>query len=227
MRHLLILCLIILSITSAHANDIMPNTDGTGQLIFSRDKLVIYATGSIPVVMPDIEAPKDKDPKKDLNVGDKDPKTGQTIIFKKESKETPAPDNKTDKTKIVYSSEPREVSFSTEVRDESAFQLEWLPSLHNLTNNSAYLVLQPVGNMIHIGALRTPVKLDIVIIRPNGRVLAIMPDISPSSLGNDIDAGEDVRGILFLKAGMAQLHGIRPNDEVRHHGFNLDPKVLK
>lgn len=224
LRYFIVFLTLCFTFTHAYAAG-----DETGKLIFSRDKLTIVATGSIPIEVPLTDAPTQDNAtaaQPELKVGDKDPKTGQTIVFKKDTPEDKkaAPPKA---TKTVMSTEPRELTFSTEVRDPSAFTLEWLPSLHNLTDTSAYMVLLPNSPTIPIGQLRTPKKLDIVIIRPNGRILAIMPDIAPSSLGSDIDAGEDVRGVLFLKAGIAKAQGIKPNDEVRHSGFTNDPKVLK
>lgn len=64
----------------------------------------------------------------------------------------------------------------------------------------------------------TLIGLDIVYIRPDGRVLSIARDARPLD-ESPIPAGGTVRAVLEIPAGRAAAIGLRPGDRVVHRIF--------
>ena len=64
----------------------------------------------------------------------------------------------------------------------------------------------------------TYVPLDMLFIAADGRILNIARHTQPRSLASIASAGP-VRGVLEIRAGMADSLGIKPGDKVRHPIF--------
>jgi uncharacterized membrane protein (UPF0127 family) len=64
----------------------------------------------------------------------------------------------------------------------------------------------------------TPIALDMVFIRGDGRVVRVEENTQPMS-DRQIYSGGPVRGVLELPAGTARLLGIRAGDRVSHRIF--------
>jgi uncharacterized membrane protein (UPF0127 family) len=64
----------------------------------------------------------------------------------------------------------------------------------------------------------TPVALDMIFIRGDGRVLRIQENLRPMS-DHQIYSGGPVRGVLELPAGTARLLAIQAGDRVSHPIF--------
>ena len=190
-------------------------------LVFSRQKLVIMASGAEDATV----AQSDEQPKDDK---------GNVIVYQKDKEGAPSegeaekPDVDAQGAKVTLKKKAlHAVEYQVDVRDERAYELEWIPSLNYLDEHMAFIVTQEPNNMVNVGMLRTMIPLDIVMVRHNGRILAILPEITLADLRSDIDAGEDVTAVIFLKSGQVKARGIKPNDEVQHKLFELSPKVLR
>jgi uncharacterized membrane protein (UPF0127 family) len=64
----------------------------------------------------------------------------------------------------------------------------------------------------------TLIPLDIVFIRPDGRVLSIARDAKPLD-ETPLPAGGTIRGVLELAGGRAAEIGLMPGDRVVHRIF--------
>ena len=64
----------------------------------------------------------------------------------------------------------------------------------------------------------TLIPLDIVFIRPDGRVLSIAADARPLDL-TDLQAGGTIRGVLEIPGGRAAQIGLKPGDQVVNRIF--------
>ena len=64
----------------------------------------------------------------------------------------------------------------------------------------------------------TLIPLDIIFIRPDGRVLSIAAQATPLSL-EPIPSGGEILGVLEIAGGRAGELGIKPGDKVSHRIF--------
>ena len=64
----------------------------------------------------------------------------------------------------------------------------------------------------------TPLPLDMIFIRANGRILRIVENTVPFSL-QQVPSGGPVRGVLEVIGGTARKLGIAPGDQVAHPIF--------
>ena len=64
----------------------------------------------------------------------------------------------------------------------------------------------------------TLIPLDIVFIRPDGRVLSIARNVPPLD-ETPVPAGGQIRAVLELASGRADQIGLMPGDQVTHHIF--------
>lgn len=190
-------------------------------LVYSVQKMTIIASGVTVTEAAKSEKPKDKD--------------GKTIVYqrKKDAKAQEQEDAPSEQeeagdasAKKAQRGQLRAIDYTIELRDAHAFELEWLPSLNRLSEQNAFVVQQAPSQMVNVGLLRTMVAVDVLMVKKNGRILAILPDVVFANLRSDIDAGEDVVAVVFLKGGQAKAQGILPNDEIRHPMFDTAPKVL-
>lgn len=203
----------------AAENALMP-FDQSG-LVFSRQKLTIIASGALPeeLIEEPQALPKDKD--------------GKTIVYQqgkddKDKKDTINAPQKAAEVKAESDAPPlRAIDYSVEVRDESAYRLESIPSLNYLNDSSAFMVVQNPSQMVNVGMLRASMPIDLIMVKKNGRILAMMPEVKFIDLQSDIDAGEEVVAVLFLKGGQIKDRAIQPGDEVQHKIFAVPPKVLR
>lgn len=188
------------------------NMDASG-LIFNRTSLKIIASGAIESPADSEDAAK-KAPAESNDAGKKAPQKADAVADGEEAP-TPAPVSL------------REISFSVDVRDHTAFDLEWIPSLNYVGAYDALLIVQPPATVVPFGKLRTTIPLDIVLVKPNGRISAILPSVSLGKLGSDVDAGDTIRGVLFLKSETVKKQGIQPGDEIKHPAFDPGPVIMK
>lgn len=206
----------------AAENALMP-FDQNG-LVFSRQTVTILASGAMPDTLPDAEAAVQKD------------KDGKTIVYQqgKEKNKQNSGASDTDKTvvpeliKDKNDTPPlRAIAYNVEVRDDSAYRLESIPSLNYLDDKTAFMIIQKPSQMVNVGMLRAAMPIDLVMVRKNGHILAMMPEVKFMDLQSDIDAGEEVVAVLFLKGGQIKERAIQPSDEVQHKIFDVPPKVLR
>jgi uncharacterized membrane protein (UPF0127 family) len=64
----------------------------------------------------------------------------------------------------------------------------------------------------------TLIPLDIVFIRPDGRVLSIARNARPLD-ETPLPAGGEIRGVLEIAGGRAAQIGLQPGDQVMHATF--------
>jgi uncharacterized membrane protein (UPF0127 family) len=74
--------------------------------------------------------------------------------------------------------------------------------------------MQGVGFWMH----NTLIPLDIVFIRPDGRVLSIARNAQPLD-DTTLPAGGTIRGVLEIAGGRAAQIGLMPGDQVLHRIF--------
>jgi uncharacterized membrane protein (UPF0127 family) len=67
----------------------------------------------------------------------------------------------------------------------------------------------------------TLIPLDMIFIRPDGRILRIAQHTEPLSTFA-IPSGGVVKGVLELNGGTARKYGIAPGDRVEHPLFDGD-----
>ena len=65
----------------------------------------------------------------------------------------------------------------------------------------------------------TYVSLDMIFIRPDGRILRIAENTEPLST-KIISSGGPAKGVLEVVAGTAKKYGIQPGDRIGHPLFN-------
>jgi uncharacterized protein len=65
----------------------------------------------------------------------------------------------------------------------------------------------------------TSVSLDMIFIRPDGRILRIAENTEPLST-KIISSGGPAKGVLEVVAGTAKKYGIQPGDRIGHPLFN-------
>jgi hypothetical protein len=188
-------------------------------LVYSVQKMTIIASGVVDSEAAKADKPKDKD--------------GNTIVYqnKKAKADTDKKEGEGAAADVSASKKKQRgqlhaLEYTIELRDSHAFELEWLPSLNHLNETNAFVVQQAPNQMVNVGSLRTMVAVDVLMVKKNGHILAILPDVVFANLRSDIDAGEDVVAVVFLKGGQAKAQGILPNDEIRHPMFETAPKVL-
>jgi uncharacterized membrane protein (UPF0127 family) len=75
------------------------------------------------------------------------------------------------------------------------------------------------GQQVSMWMKNTYISLDMIFIRPDGRILRIAENTEPLST-KIIPSGGLAKGVLEVIAGTAKKYGIEPGDRVAHPLFN-------
>lgn len=117
--------------------------------------------------------------------------------------------------------------FMVEVRSEEALNLEYIHTLNDLKDDTGTMISFVVPSIVSVPQMKVYTPVDILFIDPDGIILQILPNITPSEINRDIHASEPVSAFLYLKAGEVKKRDIRPKDVVSHSLFNAKPVILK
>jgi len=104
-------------------------------------------------------------------------------------------------------------AFTVELAVDDLSQQQGLMGRSALPDDHGMLFPFPVPRMASFWMKDTPLALDLLFVRPDGTIAAILPgqpyDLHPMS------AGEPVSAVLEIRQGRAQALGLAPGDRVR------------
>jgi uncharacterized membrane protein (UPF0127 family) len=115
--------------------------------------------------------------------------------------------------------------FIAELAVDEASQAQGLMGRASLADDRGMLFPFPVPNMASFWMKNTPLPLDLLFIRPDGTIAAILQG-KPNDL-HPISAGEAVSAVLEIKQGRAQALGIAPGDRVQWGNCDGDEPASK
>jgi len=104
-------------------------------------------------------------------------------------------------------------SFTVELAIDDLSQQHGLMGRRALPDDHGMLFPFPVPRTASFWMKDTPLALDLLFIRPDGTIAAILPG-QPYDL-HPISAGEPVSAVLEIRQGRAQALGLAPGDRVR------------
>lgn len=114
---------------------------------------------------------------------------------------------------IIRTADGQRRSFAVELAVDQASQEHGLMGRTSLPDNGGMLFPFPFPNMASFWMKDTPLPLDLVFIRPDGTIAAILPG-KPNDL-HPISAGEAVSAVLEIRQGRAEAMGLSPGDHVQ------------
>lgn len=104
-------------------------------------------------------------------------------------------------------------TFTVELAVDERSQQRGLMGRSALRDDHGMLFPFPVPRMASFWMKDTPVALDLLFIRPDGTIAAILPG-HPNDL-HPISVGEPVTAVLEIRQGRARALGLAPGDRVR------------
>ncbi|HWJ69521.1 MAG TPA: DUF192 domain-containing protein [Sphingobium sp.] len=114
---------------------------------------------------------------------------------------------------MIRSADGRDHGFTVEVAADEFSQQRGLMGRTALAGNGGMLFPFPVPRMASFWMKDTPLPLDLIFIRPDGTIAAILPG-QPDDL-HPIAAGEPVSAVLEINRGRAAALGLAPGDKVQ------------
>jgi len=111
--------------------------------------------------------------------------------------------------------------FQVELADDTAERERGLMFRKTLAPDRGMLFDFKTPREVAFWMRNTLIPLDIIFIRPDGRVLSIAREATPLS-ETPIPSGGTVRGVLEIAGGRAAQIGLMPGDRVRHRIFPGD-----
>lgn len=108
--------------------------------------------------------------------------------------------------------------FKVWIADTNFRREQGLMFVKSLADNEGMLFVYPAPQTISMWMKNTFIPLDMIFIRPNGKVARVVANTKPHSL-DIIESKEPVLAVLELKGGTAARLGIRAGVSVRHHAF--------
>lgn len=103
--------------------------------------------------------------------------------------------------------------FTVELAVDDLSQQQGLMGRTALAEDSGMLFPFPIPRMASFWMKNTPLPLDLIFIRPDGTIAAILPG-RPDDL-HPISAGEPVSAVLEIAQGRAAALGLAPGDRVQ------------
>ncbi len=110
------------------------------------------------------------------------------------------------------------VNFNVEIADDEAERNRGLMYRERLPDDRGMLFHFQELELASFWMRNTPQSLDIIFIGADGRILNIADHTTPFS-DAPVPAAGMTRGVLEIRAGLAEERGIRPGDRVRHRIF--------
>lgn len=176
---------------------LLPASLSAQPLVFARDTLTIVTTQEVPV-----NAEEEDTEKQDEEAEDAEEEE-ETII------------------------QQVEYPVTVDIRPQSALNLEWFHSLENIKNSRGVLVTIDDEDALSLQWANIYAEVDILFLHPSGNIQAIAPSIVPAELREGFSVKGPVAALLYLGAGAAEAHNIKPGDTVRHSMFSPKPVVLQ
>jgi len=119
---------------------------------------------------------------------------------------------------LVIESQSGEHTFQVEVADTLPLQRQGLMYRETLDPDSGMLFEYDGPLVASIWMKNTPLPLDILFVRANGRILKIEHNAQPYKL-RSVSSEAPVTAVIELNGGRAEDLGILPGDVVRHEFF--------
>ena len=134
---------------------------------------------------------------------------------------TPKPLNFGPKEELVIKSKDKTHSFEIEVADTDALQARGMMYRSEVGADEGMLFEFKSPKVATIWMKNTGIFLDIVFVRPNGKILKIEHNAKPYTLR--LSSSEaPVAAVFELRGGRARELGIRPGDVVKHSFFKTN-----
>ena len=111
--------------------------------------------------------------------------------------------------------------FDVWVADNDPRRMRGLMFVEHLADDAGMLFIYPQSQPVGIWMKNTPLSLDILFVRADGRVHRIAENATPQST-DTIPSNGDVLAVIELKAGTAARLKIRPGAQVIHPAFSLN-----
>jgi len=107
------------------------------------------------------------------------------------------------------------------VADTDPRRMRGLMFVEHLADDAGMLFIYPEPQPVAIWMKNTPLPLDILFVRADGRVHRIAENATPQST-DTIPSDGIVLAVIELKAGTAARMNIRPGAQVIHPAFSLN-----
>jgi hypothetical protein len=107
------------------------------------------------------------------------------------------------------------------VADNDARRTRGLMFVEHLADDAGMLFIYPQPQPISMWMRNTPLSLDMLFVRADGRVHRVVENTTPMSL-DTIASDGTVLAVIELKAGSAARLKIRPGAQVIHPAFSLN-----
>jgi uncharacterized protein len=107
------------------------------------------------------------------------------------------------------------------VADNDARRTRGLMFVEQLADDAGMLFIYPQPQPVNIWMKNTPLSLDILFVRADGRVHHVVENAKPLLL-DTIPSNGAVLAVIELKAGSAARMNIRPGAQVIHPAFRLN-----
>jgi uncharacterized protein len=104
------------------------------------------------------------------------------------------------------------------IADTDARRTRGLMFVEKLADNAGMLFVYPRPQQLAMWMKNTPLSLDILFVRADGRVMHVVENTTPLSL-DTIPSEAVVSAVIELKAGSAARMKIRPGAQVIHPAF--------
>jgi uncharacterized protein len=111
--------------------------------------------------------------------------------------------------------------FDIWVADNDPRRMRGLMFVEHLADDAGMLFIYPEPQSVAIWMKNTPLSLDILFVRADGRVHRIAENATPQST-DTIPSNGAVLAVIELKAGTAARMKIRPGAQVIHPAFSLN-----
>ncbi|HEX4972430.1 MAG TPA: DUF192 domain-containing protein [Steroidobacteraceae bacterium] len=107
------------------------------------------------------------------------------------------------------------------VADNDVRRMRGLMFVEDLADDAGMLFVYPQSQEVGIWMKNTPLSLDILFVKADGRVHRVFENAKPQSL-DTIPSDGPVLAVIELKAGSAARLNIRPGAQVIHPAFRLN-----
>ena len=111
--------------------------------------------------------------------------------------------------------------FDVWVADNDPRRMRGLMFVEHLADDAGMLFIYPEAQPVGIWMKNTPLSLDILFVRADGRVHRIAANATPQST-ETMPSNGDVLAVIELKAGTAARLKITPGAQVIHPAFSLN-----
>lgn len=109
-------------------------------------------------------------------------------------------------------------SISVEIADDTKERARGLSGRETLDVGSGMLFLYDTPHHALFWMLETKIPLDMIFIKTDGYILAIMEHVQPETYW-PISGGRNVIAVLEMNAGEAKRYNLKIGDHIRHSAF--------